>query len=78
MGAPRNIAEVSYDIPNVAANVDYINVMTYDFHSSSDDVLGHNAPLIGSDKNTVNGAINYWIQTGKLTYLYIYSVYMHV
>lgn len=35
----------SYDVAQVAKYVDFINVMTYDFHSFSEGKAGHNAPL---------------------------------
>ena len=34
-----------YDVPELAKYLDYINVMTYDFHGQWEDLVGHNSPL---------------------------------
>ena len=31
----------------MAEYLDYINVMTYDYHGTWEDITGHNAPLYG-------------------------------
>jgi chitinase len=36
-----------YELPKVAAILDYMNVMTYDFHGSWDDYAAFNSPLFG-------------------------------
>jgi len=61
-------ASISYDIPNVSANVDFINLMTYDLHSAWDSNTGINAPLFQgpesrSDLN-VAACISYWLGQG--------------
>lgn len=37
--------EISYDVPTMNKNFDFINIMAYDLHGSWEKVLGHNAPL---------------------------------
>lgn len=69
VGAPAQIARNSYDIPNIAKVVDFINVMTYDFATSFDGVLGFNAPLMGQGQNNVKSAISYWLQQGMFSKL---------
>ncbi|TMW40262.1 hypothetical protein DOY81_014658, partial [Sarcophaga bullata] len=64
VGASAETARNSYDIPNIAKQVDFINVMTYDFATSWDGILGFNAPLMGQGENNVKSAINYWLQQG--------------
>jgi chitinase len=41
--APASIAALEY--PQMAAVVDFINAMTYDFHGAWDPYVGHNSPL---------------------------------
>ncbi|TMW44839.1 hypothetical protein DOY81_010073 [Sarcophaga bullata] len=64
VSASAETARISYDIPNIAKQVDFINVMTYDFATSWDGKLGFNAPLMGQGENNVKSAINYWLQQG--------------
>ncbi|RZC36321.1 Glyco hydro 18 domain containing protein, partial [Asbolus verrucosus] len=42
----------SYDVSKIVGLVDYINVMTYDFHGASDGKTGQNAPLYASSKDS--------------------------
>lgn len=44
--------DAAYDIPNLSKYLDYIHVMTYDFHGSYDGVTGQNAPLYASSVDT--------------------------
>lgn len=54
VGAAEMTASVSYDIPNLSKYVDFINLMTYDFHGSfdTDHKIGHHAPLYASSTET--------------------------
>jgi chitinase len=40
------------DLPGMAAYLDFINVMTYDFHGGWEAKTGHNAPLYKNDAET--------------------------
>ncbi|XP_068894545.1 acidic mammalian chitinase-like [Tenebrio molitor] len=42
----------SYDVSKIAQQVDFINVMTYDFHGASEGKTGQNAPLYASSKDS--------------------------
>ncbi|XP_065349445.1 chitinase-3-like protein 2 [Cloeon dipterum] len=73
VGAPKAIADVSYDVPFMAKYVDFVNLMTYDFHSYIWylPVTGHNAPLYSNhyDKGlfttmNTNWSANYWHELG--------------
>lgn len=68
VGATSARGEISYDIPGVAANVDFINLMTYDLHGSWDSRTGINAPLYaGSDSDQQSNAdacVKYWLSHG--------------
>ncbi|XP_070506293.1 chitinase-3-like protein 1 [Chironomus tepperi] len=65
-------ASLSYDIPNVAKNVDFINLMTYDLHGSWDGVTGINAPLYAGPRDitsyqqqlNIDAVIKYWLAQG--------------
>ena len=34
-----------YDVPEMSQYVDFINIMTYDFHGQWESKVGHNSPL---------------------------------
>jgi len=42
---------------NVVRYLDYINVMTYDFHGGWESKTGHNAPLFARPDETGNNSI---------------------
>lgn len=64
VAATEASASQSYDVPAVAANVDFINVMTYDFSGAWDTVTGFNAPLHGNGVNNVETSIQWWLSAG--------------
>ena len=37
--------DVGYDVPQIASYLDWINVMTYDYHGQWDKKTGHVAPM---------------------------------
>lgn len=59
VGAGESIASSSYEIANIAQQVNFINVMTYDFAMASDGQTGFNAP-----QWAIENSINYWINQG--------------
>ncbi|XP_055531988.1 acidic mammalian chitinase-like [Wyeomyia smithii] len=72
VAASASSAALSYDISEVSDNIDYINLMEYDFHGSYDGVTGFNAPLYaGSNDITatqkelnVESSVKYWLAQG--------------
>ena len=48
-----------YDVPGIVASVDWINVMTYDFHGPWDATTGFNAPM-----DEVTAAVQGWLDAG--------------
>ena len=53
-----------YDVTGMAKYLDYVNVMTYDFHGDWEHQTGENSPLFSSDDYNAAFAMNYWAQKG--------------
>ncbi|XP_063221434.1 acidic mammalian chitinase-like [Bacillus rossius redtenbacheri] len=70
VGANRSFIESSYNVPEIAKNVDFITLMTYDFHSSSfENKTGYNAPLFRRPDDddslyNVDGCVTAWLDAG--------------
>lgn len=72
VGASATAIGLSYDVPQMAKFLDWINVMTYDMHGSWDPYLGINAPLYASKQDVtekskemnVDACINAWLSAG--------------
>jgi len=45
VAAAESSASLSYDIPQISKYLNFINIMTYDFHGAWEQQTGHNAPL---------------------------------
>ncbi|XP_057595590.1 acidic mammalian chitinase isoform X2 [Hippopotamus amphibius kiboko] len=63
--------ESGYEIPQLSQSLDYIHVMTYDFHGPWEGYTGENSPLYKHPTDTgsnaylnVDYAMNYWKNTG--------------
>lgn len=46
----------AYDVKDLSDNVDYINLMSYDFHGSWESNTGHNSPLFARSEEEKNDA----------------------
>ncbi|XP_015584800.1 chitotriosidase-1 [Cephus cinctus] len=74
VGATKHLATPSYNIPELANIVDYINVMTYDLTTaSSSKVVGHHAPMVAASyqehnatllQNNIEASIKFWLKSG--------------
>jgi chitinase len=69
VAAGKNEIDTAYEVPQISAALDFINLMTYDFHGSWDPVTGINSPLYAPNNNpgattNQNWAVNYWVQLG--------------
>jgi len=65
----KKIMDVGYDIPSISRDLDWINVMTYDYHGQWDKKTGHVAPFYGHPDDdyfyfNANYTMNYWIESG--------------
>lgn len=61
-----------YDVPEISKYLDFINVMTYDFHGQWERQVGHNSPLFALEsatgyqkKLTVDFSAREWVRQGK-------------
>lgn len=61
-GAIRN-----FDLPGIAASVDWINLMAYDFHGTWDSTTNFNAPLFHTSKDPSDASLN--VDAAVQTYL---------
>lgn len=61
-GSIRNL-----DLPGIARHVDWINLMTYDFHGTWDATTNFNAPLYRSDNDPADASLN--VDAAVQTYL---------
>ncbi|XP_033321130.2 acidic mammalian chitinase [Megalopta genalis] len=69
VAAEKGSASQSYEIREVAAQLSFINVMTYDFNGYWSGYTGMNSPLYASPKDgdnqlNVNASIHYWLSQG--------------
>ncbi|KAK9891188.1 hypothetical protein WA026_013504, partial [Henosepilachna vigintioctopunctata] len=67
----RDRASKDYRIKQLSDTVDFISVMTYDYHGTWEQYVGHNAPLHRSSLDTgnntrlsVSSGLNYWLNHG--------------
>ncbi|XP_077011894.1 chitotriosidase-1 isoform X2 [Tamandua tetradactyla] len=63
--------DAGYEVDRIAANLDFINLMAYDIHSSWEKTTGHNSPLYKRQGETgqaaeanVDSAVHLWLQKG--------------
>ncbi|XP_017081494.2 probable chitinase 10, partial [Drosophila eugracilis] len=64
----KTVIDAGYDIPEISRYLDWISVMTYDYHGQWDKQTGHLAPMYDHPEGTlnfnVNFSMNYWITMG--------------
>ena len=71
VAAAESSASKSYNIREVSQQVDFINLMAYDFNGSWNWKTGFNAPMYASSRESgeqaslnMNSAVIYWLQQG--------------
>ncbi|RWS12690.1 hypothetical protein B4U79_14591 [Dinothrombium tinctorium] len=70
---PSNFEAIAagYDVPEINKYLDFMNIMTYDFHGDWEQAVGHNSPLfpLNSASNyqkklTVDFSVSEWVNRG--------------
>ncbi|XP_048448809.1 acidic mammalian chitinase-like, partial [Rhincodon typus] len=71
VAAGKDKIDASYEVSKISKYLDFISVMTYDFHGHWDTVTGHNSPLYRSnvDKDValdynIDSVVKYWKDKG--------------
>ncbi|XP_004862245.1 chitotriosidase-1 [Heterocephalus glaber] len=69
--AGRHFVDAGYEVDKLAPDLDFINLMAYDFHGSWDKVTGHHSPLYKRQGESgtvaeynVDAAVQLWLQKG--------------
>ncbi|XP_069007119.1 acidic mammalian chitinase-like [Embiotoca jacksoni] len=67
----RPTIERAYEVNKISARLDFMNVMTYDFHGHWEDATAHNSPLYRSSLDSgshihhnINSSVSYWLELG--------------
>ncbi|XP_048352586.1 chitotriosidase-1-like isoform X2 [Sphaerodactylus townsendi] len=60
VAAGKTTSDKAYEISKISQNLDFINLMTYDFHGSWEKVTGHVSPLYLD----TDSAVQYWKSKG--------------
>ncbi|XP_053103066.1 chitotriosidase-1-like isoform X2 [Hemicordylus capensis] len=60
VAAGKQIIDSGYEIDKISRHLDFINLMTYDFHGSWEQTTGHVSPLYPD----TDDAVKYWISKG--------------
>nr|XP_046237257.1 acidic mammalian chitinase-like [Scatophagus argus] len=67
----RPTIDRAYEVNKIATHLDFINVMTFDYHGSWEGFTGHNSPLYRSSVDTgayihhnIDSSISYWLALG--------------
>ncbi|XP_034550763.1 chitinase-3-like protein 1 [Notolabrus celidotus] len=71
VSAERSTIDASYEVEKIAMQLDFINVLTYDFHGPWEKVIGHHSPLFQGSEDTgdnmylnADSALKYWMEQG--------------
>ncbi|XP_060930121.1 chitinase-3-like protein 2 [Limanda limanda] len=71
VSAEREVIDASYEVEKITKDLDFLNVLTFDFHRSCEDVTGHHSPLYGGSHDigdkiyyNTDSAMQYWVDKG--------------
>ncbi|XP_041801698.1 chitinase-3-like protein 1 [Chelmon rostratus] len=74
VSAEKAIIDASYEVAKIATHLDFINVLTFDFHGPWESVIGHHSPLYQGSQDTgdkvysnTDSAMQYWRDQGAPT-----------
>ncbi|XP_068629927.1 probable chitinase 10 [Battus philenor] len=78
----KRVIDEAYDVPVLARHLDWIAVMTYDYHGQWDKKTGHVAPLYyhPDDDNTyfnANYTMHYWMEKGSPSHKLVMGMPMY-
>ena len=66
----KAVIDAGYDVPSISRDLDWIGVMTYDYHGHWDKKTGHVAPMYAHSKTpsspyfNANYTLHRWLQLG--------------
>uniref|UniRef100_A0AAY4C815 chitinase n=1 Tax=Denticeps clupeoides TaxID=299321 RepID=A0AAY4C815_9TELE len=67
----KSTVDIAYNVSAIARWLDFLSIMTYDYHGHWESVTGHNSPLYPSsiDKGThllhnIDASVTYWLEQG--------------
>ncbi|XP_059054390.1 probable chitinase 10 [Achroia grisella] len=71
VSASKRVIDVAYDVPTLSQNLDWISLMTYDYHGQWEKKTGHLAPMYLHEYDddltlNVNYTVHYWIEQGAV------------
>ncbi|XP_026329984.1 probable chitinase 10 isoform X2 [Hyposmocoma kahamanoa] len=69
VSASKRVIDAGYDVPTLSENLDWISLMTYDYHGQWEKKTGHVAPMyVQEDANdqtlNANFTVHYWLKKG--------------
>ncbi|XP_068561301.1 acidic mammalian chitinase-like [Cebidichthys violaceus] len=71
VSAEKEIIDDSYEVAQIAKHLDFMNVLTFDFHGPLENVTGHHSPLYNGSQDTgdeiylnTDFAMRYWRDQG--------------
>ncbi|KAH9643897.1 hypothetical protein HF086_012772 [Spodoptera exigua] len=69
VSASKRVIDAAYDVATLSKNLDWISLMTYDYHGQWDKKTGHLSPMYASEVDedktlNTNFTVNYWINKG--------------
>uniref|UniRef100_A0A3B4YQF8 chitinase n=1 Tax=Seriola lalandi dorsalis TaxID=1841481 RepID=A0A3B4YQF8_SERLL len=70
VSAEKAVIDASYEVAQIAGNLDFINVLTFDFRGPWENVTGHHSPLFrgsqdtGDKINSNTDGMQYWRDQG--------------
>ena len=82
VGASQYIGDNAYEFNSLMINLDFINLMTYDYYTSGSTVAAHHSSLYSHPNakdqlhsvSNANFSTNYWIRKGVPTYKLILGI----